>query len=155
MSTDTLSNYEIQVFKTQMLKLFNHIPRRYMTTRPIIVCLCGSTKFYEEFQKANFRETMAGKIVLTVGFYPRAEFSKKAHGEDVGITAEEKIALDELHKRKIDLADEILVLNKNGYVGDSTKSEIDYAIRHSKSIRWLEPIIEEDLERIFGVKVRR
>jgi hypothetical protein len=105
---------------------------------PRIVCLCGSTRFYEEFQRANFRETMAGNIVLTVGFYPHAKFSKKAHGEDVGITSEEKVNLDDLHKRKIDLADEILVLNVGGYIGDSTRSEIEYARRTGKAIRWLE-----------------
>src|SRR6185312_14743327 len=66
--------------------------------RPRIVCLCGSTRFYEEFQKANFIETMNGNIVLTIGFYPHAQFSKKDHGEDVGITREQKIFLDELHK---------------------------------------------------------
>jgi hypothetical protein len=107
---------------------------------PPTVCLCGSTRFYDEFQRANFRETMAGKIVLSVGFYPHAEFSKKAHGEDVGITPDQKVALDELHKRKIDLADEILVLNVGGYIGDSTRSEIAYAKETGKTVRWLEPV---------------
>jgi hypothetical protein len=107
-------------------------------TKPKIVCLCGSTRFYEQFQEANYRETMAGKIVLSVGFYPHAQ--SLAHGEEKGCTPEQKIALDELHKRKIDLADEVLVLNVNGYAGDSTRSEIEYAIVHSKPIRWLEPV---------------
>lgn len=102
---------------------------------PTIVCLCGSTRFYEEFQRANFRETMAGRIVLSVGFYPHAV--SKAHGEDVGITADEKTRLDDLHKRKIDLADEILVLNVNNYIGDSTRSEIEYAQSTGKRVRWL------------------
>lgn len=76
---------------------------------PTIVVLCGSTRFYEEFQAANYRETMAGRIVLSVGHYPNA--AKEAHGENVGCTPEQKVALDELHKRKIDVSDEILVLN--------------------------------------------
>jgi hypothetical protein len=109
-----------------------------LLTMPKIVCLCGSTRFYEEFQRANFRETMLGNIVLSVGFYPHAESSKAAHGEDVGITSEQKISLDELHKRKIDLADEVLVLNVGGYVGDSTRSEIAYALANNKPVRWLE-----------------
>lgn len=104
---------------------------------PTIVCLCGSTRFYEAFQEANYRETMAGKIVLSVGFYPHAE--EKAHGEERGCTPAEKIALDKLHKQKIDLADEVLVLNVGGYVGDSTKSEILYAIAAGMPIRYLEP----------------
>ena len=108
-----------------------------MNSRPIIVCLCGSTRFYEAFQKANFDETMAGRIVLSVGFYPHSE--NKAHGESQGITPEQKIALDTLHKEKIDLADEILVLNVGGYVGDSTRSEIQHALKTGRLIRYLEP----------------
>lgn len=107
------------------------------TNRPRIVCLCGSTRFYTAFQEANYLETMAGRIVLSVGFYPHAQ--AEAHGEERGCTPEQKIALDELHKRKIDLADEVLVLNVSGYVGRSTWSEIDYARQHGKPVRWLEP----------------
>lgn len=102
-----------------------------------IVCLCGSTRFYEAFQRANYDETMAGKIVLSVGHYPHS--SEQAHGESVGCTPEQKIALDELHKRKIDLADEVYVLNVGGYIGDSTRSELEYAREHGKAIRFLEP----------------
>ena len=107
-------------------------------TFPTIVCLCGSTRFYEEFQRANFEETMAGKIVLSVGFYPHAQ-KEAHHSEDIGITKDEKVSLDELHKRKIDLADEILVLNVGKYMGTSTRSELDYARANGKTIRFLEP----------------
>ena len=106
---------------------------------PRIVCLCGSTRFFHEFQVANFRETMAGKIVLSVGFYAGSPGEmKQEHGDGVGITEEEKVMLDELHKRKIDLADEVLVLNVGGYVGSSTLSEIIHADRTKKPLRWLE-----------------
>ncbi len=105
-------------------------------SKPTIVCLCGSTRFKEAFDNANYQETMAGKIVLSVGFFMHT--SGNRHGEDIGATPEQKIALDELHKRKIDLADEVLILNVNGYIGDSTKSELTYAQKHSKIIRWLE-----------------
>ena len=104
---------------------------------PRIVCLCGSTRFYRAFQEANYRETMAGKVVLSVGFYPHSP--EEAHGEDRGCTPEQKVALDKLHKHKIDLADEVLVLNVGGYIGSSTRSEVDYAIAHGKPVRWLEP----------------
>lgn len=114
------------------------------TTMPTIVCLCGSTRFYPHFQKANFDETMAGKIVLSVGFYPHGGFESRAlHGQDIGVTAEEKVALDVLHKRKIDLADEVLVLNVGGYIGESTRSEVNYAAMTNKKIRWLEPLTPE------------
>jgi hypothetical protein len=99
---------------------------------PRVVCLCGSTKFKQEFIDANFRETMAGKIVLTVGWFSHSD------GNIYTPTQAEKVALDELHKRKIDLADEVLVINVGGYIGESTKSEIDYAERTGKPITYLE-----------------
>jgi hypothetical protein len=107
---------------------------RILPTTPPIVCLCGSTRFPKAFNDANLRETLAGNIVLTVG--------SMTHSDDqlrILITPEIKIKLDELHKRKIDLADEILVLNVDGYIGESTQSEIAYAQSIGKSIRYLEP----------------
>jgi len=104
-------------------------------TRPKIVCLCGSTRFYDAFQKANYDETMAGNIVLSVGFYPHS--SQIAHGQSLGCDDDQKKKLDELHKRKIDLADDVLVLNVDGYIGESTRSEIEYAKTHGKPIRYL------------------
>lgn len=103
---------------------------------PTVVCLCGSTRFYEQFQQANYDLTMAGKIVLSVGFYPHSQ--EEMHSGDVGCTAEQKVALDELHKRKIDLADEVFVLNVSGYVGKSTMSEVAYARATNKEVKWLE-----------------
>lgn len=104
--------------------------------KPKVVCLCGSTRFKDAFDEANYRETMMGRIVLSVGFFMHASGNK--HGEDIGATPEQKIALDELHKRKIDLADEVLILNVNGYIGESTRSEIEYAEAHKKPLRYLE-----------------
>jgi hypothetical protein len=103
--------------------------------RPKIVCLCGSARFYEEFQQANYDETMAGRIVLSVGFYPHSKV-KMGHGEGVGHDSAEKVALDELHKCKIDLCDDIYVLNIGGYIGSSTRSEIEYAVAHGKPVRY-------------------
>lgn len=115
-------------------------PRREnkMTARPTIVCLCGSTRFWREFQKAGLQETLAGRIVLSIGAasgtdddhfgnLPREEYDRV------------KIMLDELHLRKIDLADEVLILNKDGYVGESTHRELMYALKTGKRVRWLEP----------------
>lgn len=106
--------------------------------RPRIVCLCGSTRFKDAFDEANYQETMKGNIVLSVGFFMHATGNK--HGESIGATPEQKITLDELHKRKIDLADEVLILNVNGYIGDSTRSELEYAQKHNKRIRFLESV---------------
>ena len=119
---------------------------------PKVVCLCGSTRFYEQFQRYNFEETMAGRIVLSVGFYPHGGFESKAlHGGDVGVTPEQKVALDVLHKQKIDLADEVLVLNVGGYIGDSTRSEVAHARATGKPVRWLEH--SDDV--LFGESVER
>jgi hypothetical protein len=111
-----------------------------LAERPKIVTLCGSTKFYRQFVEANYRETMGGKIVLSVGFYPHK--AAEVHGEEIGITPKQKEELDALHKRKIDISDEILVLNVGGYIGESTRSEIEHARVKGKSIRWLEPVNE-------------
>jgi hypothetical protein len=112
---------------------------------PTIVCLCGSTKFYQQYVQANFDFTMQGKIVLSVGFYHHA--LGEAHGETVGITPAEKGFLDELHKRKIDLADEVFVINVGGYIGDSTRSEIEYARLLHKPITYLYPNYLSTLDR--------
>lgn len=107
-------------------------------SKPRIVCLCGSTRFFKEFQVANYNETMAGRIVLSVGFYPHSD----EHHETIGLTnagypLSKKAKLDELHLRKIDLADEVLVLNIGGYIGESTRREIAYAKVHGKPVRFL------------------
>lgn len=107
---------------------YSHLPR--------IVCLCGSTRFYEAFVQANYDETMAGRIVLSVGHYPHRP--ETLHGEQVGCTPAQKIELDKLHFRKIELADEILVLNVAGYIGESTRNEINHATALGKPIRYLE-----------------
>lgn len=81
---------------------------------------------------------MAGKIVLSVGFYPHSQ--TQAHGEEIGITEAQKEALDQLHLRKIDMADEVLVLNVGGYIGNSTRNELRYALREGKIVQFLEDI---------------
>jgi len=111
--------------------------------RPKVVVLCGSTRFYDEFQAANYRLTMDGVIVLSVGFYPHAS-AEHGHGEGVGHDSDEKLALDELHKRKIDLADEVLVVSdERGYFGESTRSEIAYATALGKPVEFVHPSARE------------
>jgi hypothetical protein len=104
--------------------------------KPTVVCLCGSTRFKSYFEKANADETLAGNIVLSVGIF--------GHADSIFLTDECKNMLDELHKRKIDLADEILVINVEGYIGESTRSEIAYAREHGKMIRFFESANIED-----------
>jgi len=104
--------------------------------RPTIVCLCGSTRFFDAFMKANYDETLKGNIVLSVGFFMHDHAQR--HGGEVGITDEQKKKLDELHLRKIDLSDEVLCINVNDYVGNSTKRELWYARQQGKRLRMLE-----------------
>jgi hypothetical protein len=108
------------------------------TTRPKIVCLCGSTRFSDAFREANLRETLAGNIVLTIGCDMRSDALLFADMTD-GERGEIKAKLDALHLEKIKLADEVLILNVNGYVGESTLREWEYAIELHKPTRWLEP----------------
>lgn len=115
----------------------------YAKPMPRIVCLCGSTRFADAFRQANLEQTVAGHIVLSIGC------DMKTLGEVAS-----KADLDELHKRKIDLADEILVLNVGGYIGESTRSEIEYALQNGKPVRWLEDP-SDDLCREFGVRPLR
>lgn len=115
-----------------------------MSDRPKVVCLCGSTRFYEAFQEANFLFTLEGFIVLSVGFYPHA--ADRAHAAHIGITPEQKQSLDELHFRKIDLADRVHVLNIGGYIGPSTAREIAYAIATNKPITYDHTKLGNDFE---------
>jgi hypothetical protein len=116
---------------------YHGLVRDFDGERPRIVCLCGSTRFYARFQQANYDLTMAGQIVLSVGFYPHAK-AEHGHGEGVGHDSQEKTALDELHKRKIDLADYVMVVSEGGYFGDSTAGEIVYAATNGKTVLFAE-----------------
>jgi hypothetical protein len=102
--------------------------------RPKVICLCGSTKFKDAFIKSNFEFTMQGYIVLSVGWFSHSD------GSIYTPTQKEKIELDELHKRKIDLADEVFIINKDGYIGESTNSELHYAMKKGKKITFMETV---------------
>jgi len=103
--------------------------------RPRIVCLCGSTRFVDEFNRQRKELTEAGEIVLSIEVV-----TTQAREHDPQHTnVELKVRLDELHKRKIDLADYVFVLNVGGYIGDSTRSEIEYAEKLGKPLCYLEP----------------
>lgn len=97
-----------------------------------VITLCGSTKFKEEFIQAQKELTLQGNIVISVGLFGHS-------GDDEVWTEGTKEMLDDMHKRKIDMADAIFVINVGGYIGDSTKSEIEYAKRHCKIVEYLEP----------------
>lgn len=106
--------------------------------RPNVVCLCGSTKFWEQFRDQGLRLTLEGVIVLSIGI--SAPDSITFANPDSPETRKIKAKLDILHLRKIDMSDEILVLNVGGYVGESTEREIEYATSLGKAVEYLEPI---------------
>ena len=96
-----------------------------------VITLCGSTRFKDEFIAAQKRLTLDGNIVISVGLF--------GHSGDNEAWAEgTKEMLDDMHKRKIDMADSIFVINVGGYIGESTRSEIEYAKAQGKKVRYLE-----------------
>ena len=107
-----------------------------------VITLCGSTRFKEQFLEAQKRLTLAGNIVISVGLFGHS-------GDDEVWTEGTKEMLDDMHKRKIDMADAIYVINVGGYIGSSTRSEIEYARQTGKEILYWEddsnPLEENDL----------
>ena len=104
-----------------------------------VITLCGSTKFKEEFLKAQKDLTLQGNIVISVGLFGHSGDSEVWENMDEGTLTKTKEMLDDMHKRKIDMSDEIFVINVNGYIGESTKSEIEYAMKNNKIVKYLEP----------------
>ncbi|MBK9391092.1 MAG: hypothetical protein IPN68_13210 [Bacteroidetes bacterium] len=96
-----------------------------------IITLCGSTRFKDDFISAQKRLTLEGNIVISVGLFGHS-------GDNEVWTDKTKEMLDDMHLRKIDLADEIFVINTGGYIGDSTGREIEYANKTGKAVKYLE-----------------
>ena len=105
-----------------------------------VVTLCGSTRFKDQFMEAQKRLTLEGNIVISVGLFGHSGDREVWEGMDESTLSKTKEMLDDMHKRKIDMADSIYVINVGGYIGDSTKSEIEYARAHGKKIEYLELI---------------
>lgn len=103
-----------------------------------VITLCRSTRFKDAFITAQKRLTLEGNIVISVGLFGHSGDDEVWDGMDVGTVSKTKEMLDDMHKRKIDMADSIYVINVGGYIGDSTRSEIEYAKEHGKGILYLE-----------------
>ena len=100
-----------------------------------VITLCGSTKFEDDFRRVNEMLTLNGDIVLAPGVF--------GHSRGITLRKEQKEKLDKLHKQKIDMSDAIYVINKGGYIGASTASEIEYALEHDKKIIYMEEVNEK------------
>ena len=96
-----------------------------------VITLCGSTRFKEAFLETQKRLTLEGNIVISVGLFGHS-------GDDEVWTPGTKEMLDDMHQAKISMADEIFVINVGGYIGESTRSEIEFAKAHGKTVRYLE-----------------
>ena len=99
-----------------------------------VITLCGSRKFKDDFKKIQEELSLKGYIVFSPVFFEK--IPKES------ITINDICLLGMMHLQKIAMSDEIFVINKNGYIGESTKSEIDYAIKHNKIVNYLEPVNE-------------
>lgn len=105
-----------------------------------VITLCGSTKFKNEFLKVQKDLTLSGNIVVSVGLFGHSGDTEVWENMGDGTLTKTKQMLDDMHKRKIDMADEIFVINVNGYIGESTRSEIEYAKSTGKVVNYLEEI---------------
>ena len=103
-----------------------------------VITLCGSTRFKDQFMEMQKKLTLDGNIVISVGLFGHSGDSEVWENMDEGTLTKTKEMLDDIHKRKIDMSDEIFVINVGGYIGDSTRSEIEYALAHGKNVRYLE-----------------
>ncbi len=112
---------------------------------PTVICLCGSTRFTDVMLVIQWEFAKKGHIVLGWNALPDSYFNSgdtpriwlENHKANVAEQEGVKELIDELHKRKIDLSDEVFVLNIGGYIGESTRSEIDYALDHGKPVHYL------------------
>ena len=98
----------------------------------MIVTICGSSKFKDEIMKAAHDFTLQGHLVFMPCVFE--------HTDDEELTREDKVRLDNTHREKITMSDAIFVINKDGYIGESTFGEIDWADRMKKKIYFLEEI---------------
>jgi len=105
-----------------------------------VITLCGSTRFKDEFMETQKRLTLEGNIVISVGLFGHSGDNEVWGSMDEGTLTKTKEMLDDMHKRKIDMADEIFVINVGGYIGSSTRSEIDYAVATGKPVHYLEAV---------------
>lgn len=96
-----------------------------------VITLCGSTRFKDQFMEAQKRLTLEGNIVISVGLFGHS-------GDEEVWKPGTKEMLDDMHRAKIDMADEIFVINVGRYIGESTRSEIEYAMANGKPVRYLE-----------------
>ena len=103
-----------------------------------VITLCGSSRFKKDFEEEAQRLTLEGNVVISLGVFSKSSIDNIFDANDEEMRIQLKDMLDDIHKQKIDMADEIFVINVNGYIGESTKSEIEYAKKTGKKVNYLE-----------------
>jgi len=93
-----------------------------------VITLCGSTKFETKYREINEKLTLEGNVVFSCGVFKFKDANKENKRE----------LLQEIHRKKIDMSDEIFVINVGGYIGEHTAEEIEYALKTGKKINYLE-----------------
>ena len=120
-----------------------------------IITLCGSTRFKNEFMNVQKELTLKGYIVISVGLFGHAGDEEVWECMDEGSRTKTKMMLDSMHKEKIRMADEIFVINPNGYIGESTWSEICYARMIGKEMQFIEPVDVGRIDAIVEEHIRK
>ncbi len=93
-----------------------------------IITLCGSTKFKKEFREVEAILALKGNVVLSLNFFEQSD--------NISLTKEQFSVLEKVHQRKLDMCDEVYIIDVNNYIGESTKNEIKYATEQNKPIRY-------------------
>ncbi|PYZ96517.1 hypothetical protein CR205_12435 [Alteribacter lacisalsi] len=93
-----------------------------------VITLCGSTKFKNTFREMEKKLTLEGHAVISLGFFEQSE--------GIEITPEQEAMFEKIHRRKIDIADEIYVIDVDRYIGKSTAAEIEYAQNQGKAVHY-------------------
>lgn len=132
---EAIENLDI---KKNRRKKLNKINLKNKLENMNVITLCGSTKYKDEFLMVNKWLTLQGNVVISVAMF--------GHVDKEPLSVDEKIVLDEIHKKKIDLAAEIFVVDVDGYIGSSTKKEIEYAMANGKTVSYLSSE-KEDFEK--------
>jgi hypothetical protein len=118
-----------------------------VSDRPTIVCLCGSTRFRDAFEDAGRLESLAGRIVVGPEVF--------SHADGLVLDDETVRRLGEVHRFKIDLADEVLIIDVDGYVGPATQAEVAYAQKLGKRVRYWSQAKGERASRLAQVSPHR
>ena len=103
-----------------------------------VITLCGSTRFKDQFLEAQKKLTLQGNIVISVGLFGHSGDQEVWENMEEGTLTKTKQMLDDMHRHKIDMADEIFVINVGGYIGASTQSETPNSLASGKQVTYLE-----------------